>query len=164
MKKFRHQTNFRQVPLNRSTECLLIQGGYVCPLFSQQACFSHLGYKVKCLKIDSRLCMLQLIYFLVKFSCLKYLIIRIKQAENSWHWCIYVHIACILTPMQSLNCSIPNCSSTFFKYLHLIAPISIKGSLARIRLIAFNFNKISQRNIFAHSGIVCTMPRSLLLF
>lgn len=103
------------------------------------------------------------IYF-VQFACLKYLNILVKQAENSWHWCIYIHIAWMLTPMQSLNCSIPNCSSTYFKYLHLIASISIKGSLVRIRLIAFNFNKISWRNTFAHSGIVCTMPRSLLLF
>lgn len=103
------------------------------------------------------------IYF-VQFTCLKYLNTLVKQAENSWHWCIYVHIAWLLTPMQSLNCSIPNCSSTYFKYLHLIASISLKGSLVRIRLIAFNFNKISWRNTFAHSGIVCTMPRSLLLF
>lgn len=102
--------------------------------------------------------------FFVKFSCLKYVIIRIKQAENSWHWYMYVHTAWMLTPMKSLNRSIPNCSSTYFKYLHLIASISIKGSLARIRLISFNFDKISWRNIFAHSGIVCTMPRSLLLF
>lgn len=103
------------------------------------------------------------IYF-VQFACLKYLNILVKQAENSWHWCIYVHIAWMLTPMKSLNCSIPNCSSTYFKYLHLIASFSIKGSLARIRLISFNFDKISWRNIFSHSGIVCTMPRSLLLF
>lgn len=103
------------------------------------------------------------IYF-VQFACLKYLNILVKQAENSWHWCIYVHIAWMLTPMRTLNCSIPDCSSTYFKYLNLIASISVKRSLVRIRLIAFNFNKISWRNIFAHSGIVFTMPRSLLLF
>lgn len=163
MKKSRHHINFKLVSL-RSTECLLIQGGYVGPLFSQQVCFSHLCYQEKCLKIDSRLCRIN-IYF-VQFACLKYLNILVKQAENSWHWCIYVHIhvAWMLTPMKSLNCSIPNRSWTYFQYLHLIASISIKGSLARIRLISFNFDKISWRNIFSHSGIVCTMPRSLLLF
>lgn len=63
MKKSRHHINFKLVSL-RSTECLLIQGGYVGPLFSQQVCFSHLRYQEKCLKIDSRLCMLGLIYIL----------------------------------------------------------------------------------------------------